>query len=130
MSEQTAINPSDLETRLRRSRGRAGRVISLTVKLTRTERELVERLAESRHQAAGEWAREQLLAVAGRPKEDILLTELTGLRMIVVNLLKPIALNEDYTEEQFRSVMDYVRNEKRSVTSEVVSQYEQTAERG
>ncbi len=108
---------------IRRSRGRAGRVISLTVKLTRAEREHVEELALAKNQAAGEWAREQLLAVADRPKDDILLTELIGLRMFLVNLLRPIALGEDYTDEQFRALLDHVRAEKRSVTSQVTEQY-------
>lgn len=70
-----------------------------------------------------EWGREELLAAARRPKDDILLTELIGLRMFLVNLLRPIALGEDYTDEQFRALLDHVRAEKRSVTSQVTEQY-------
>ena len=128
MSE-TAVNLDEtIGAGIRRSRGRAGRVISLTVKLTRVERERVEALALGQKQAAGEWAREQLLAVFDRPKDDILLTELIGLRMFLVNLLRPIALGEDYTDEQFRALLDHVRAEKRSVTSQVTEQYRHTQE--
>ena len=126
MSE-TAVNLDEtIGAGIRRSRGRGGRVISLTVKLTQAERERVEALALGRKQAAGEWAREQLLAVFDRPKDDILLTELIGLRMFLVNLLRPIALGEDYTDEQFRALLDHVRAEKRSVTSQVTEQYRHT----
>ncbi len=126
MDKDSAAEPLDLQKRLHRSRGRSGRVLSLTVKLTREERDLLQSRAASKKQAAGEWAREQLLALATLPsKEDILLTELIGLRMFVVNLLRPIALEEDYTDEKFRALLDHVRQEKRSVTREVIEQYRQ-----
>ncbi len=130
MNEITAPMPSDFESRMRRSKGRLARRCGANVKLTPDELAELEGVAKREGKALGEWGREQLVAAARRPKDDVLLTELVGLRMIVVNLLKPIALNEDYTEEQFRSLMDYVRNEKRRVTGELVSQYEQTSERG
>lgn len=123
MSETTEVIGESIGKGIRRSLGRSGRVISLTVKLTKAERGRVEALALAKNQAAGEWAREQLLAAAARPPDDILLTELIGLRMIVVNLLRPIALGEDYTDEKFLGLLDHVRNEKRSVTRETVQQY-------
>ncbi len=130
MNEITVQMPSDLDSRMRRSKGRLARRCGANVKLTPDELAELESVAKREGKALGEWGREQLVAAARRPKEDVLLTELVGLRMIVVNLLKPIALNEDYTEDQFRSLMDHVRNEKRRITAEVVSQYEQTGERG
>ena len=45
--------------------------------------------------------------------------------MLVVNLLRPIALEEDYTDEKFRALLDHVRQDKRNVTSEVIEQYRQ-----
>ena len=83
----------------------------------------LESAAKREGKAIGEWSRDQLIAAARRPKDDILLTELIGLRMFLVNLLRPIALGEDYTDEQFRALLDHVRAEKRSVTSQVTEQY-------
>ena len=82
-------------------------------------------LALAGHQAIRRMVAEtsSIAAVAASPKDDILLTELIGLRMFLVNLLRPIALGEDYTDEQFRALLDHVRAEKRSVTSQVTEQY-------
>ena len=52
-----------------------------------------------------------------------MLTELIGLRMFLVNVLRPIAMGEDYTDEEFRALLDHVRAEKRGVTTQVTEQY-------
>ena len=123
MSELHAMQLSDLDSRLRRSKGRLARRCGANVKLTPDELAELEAVAKHQGKALGEWGREELLAAARRPKDDILLTELIGLRMFLVNLLRPIALGEDYTDEQFRALLDHVRAEKRSVTSQVTEQY-------
>ncbi len=130
MDQLPAVQALDLSSRLRRSQGRLPRISAVSTRVSSTELTELENAAKREGKAISEWSREQLLASARRPADDVLLTELVGLRMIVVSLLKPIALNEDYSEEQFRSLMNYVRNEKRRVTGEVISQYEPTGERG
>lgn len=123
MSEATTLELPNLDSRLRRSKGRLARRCGANVKLTPDELAELEAVAKREGKALGEWGRDQLLASARRPKDDIVLTELIGLRMAMMNLLKPIALGEDYSEEQFRALLDHVRSEKRSVTREVVQQY-------
>ena len=126
MSEAPATQLSDLDSRVRRSKGRLARRCGANVKLTPDELAELEAVAKRQGKALGEWGREELMAAARRPKDDILLTELIGLRMFLVNLLRPIALGEDYTDEQFRALLDHVRAEKRSVTSQVTEQYRLT----
>ncbi len=126
MSEVLATQLSDLDSRVRRSKGRLARRCGANVKLTPDELAELEAVAKRHGKALGEWRREELMAAARRPKDDILLTELIGLRMFLVNLLRPIALGEDYTDEQFRALLDHVRAEKRSVTSQVTEQYRHT----
>ena len=123
MSELHAMQLPDLDSRLRRSKGRLARRCGENVKLTPDELGELEAVAKHHDEAAGGGARVQILAVADRPKDNILLTELIGLRMFLVNLLRPIALGEDYTDEKFRALLDHVRAEKRSVTSQVTEQY-------
>ena len=126
MSESLAIPLPELDSRVRRSKGRLARRCGANVKLTPDELAELEAVAKRHGKALGEWGREELIAAARRPKDDILLTELIGLRMFLVNLLRPIALGEDYTDEQFRALLDHVRAEKRSVTSQVTEQYRHT----
>ena len=126
MSQVCAIQLPDLDSRVRRSKGRLARRCGANVKLTPDELAELEAAAKLQGKALGEWGREELMAAARRPKDDILLTELIGLRMFLVNLLRPIALGEDYTDEQFRALLDHVRQEKRSVTSQVTEQYRHT----
>ena len=123
MNQVTVEQPLKLESRIRRSQGRLPRICAISTRVASDELAELERAAKREGKAIGEWSRDQLLAAARRPKDDILLTELIGLRMFLVNLLRPIALGEDYTDEQFRALLDHVRAEKRSVTSQVTEQY-------
>lgn len=123
MDQITAAQPLSLNNRLRRSQGRLPRVCAISTRVASDELAELESAAKQDGKALGEWSRDQLLAAVRRPKDDILLTELIGLRMFLVNLLRPIALGEDYTDEQFRALLDHVRAEKRSVTSQVTEQY-------
>ena len=123
MDQVTVEQPLELESRIRRSQGRLPRICAISTRVASDELAELERAAKREGKAIGEWSRDQLIAAARRPKDDILLTELIGLRMFLVNLLRPIALGEDYTDEQFRALLDHVRAEKRSVTSQVTEQY-------
>ena len=123
MDQVTVEQPLELESRIRRSQGRLPRICAISTRVASDELAELESAAKREGKAIGEWSRDQLIAAARRPKDDILLTELIGLRMFLVNLLRPIALGEDYTDEQFRALLDHVRAEKRSVTSQVTEQY-------
>ncbi len=123
MNQMTVEQPLELESRIRRSQGRLPRICAISTRVASDELAELESAAKREGKAIGEWSRDQLIAAVRRPKDDILLTELIGLRMFLVNLLRPIALGEDYTDEQFRALLDHVRAEKRSVTSQVTEQY-------
>ena len=123
MDQVTVEQPLELESRIRRSQGRLPRICAISTRVASDELAELESAAKREGKAIGEWSRDQLIAAVRRPKDDILLTELIGLRMFLVNLLRPIALGEDYTDEQFRALLDHVRSEKRSVTSQVTEQY-------
>ncbi len=123
MDQVTVEQPLELESRIRRSQGRLPRICAISTRVASDELAELESAAKREGKAIGEWSRDQLIAAVRRPKDDILLTELIGLRMFLVNVLRPIALGEDYTDEQFRALLDHVRAEKRSVTSQVTEQY-------
>ncbi|MFN2976277.1 hypothetical protein [Terriglobus aquaticus] len=70
----------------------------------------------------GEWAREVLLRAARR-SEDPLFTELIATRMILLNLLKPLAMGQVVTPEDFTRISATVRSDKRKVAQEIRQQY-------
>jgi hypothetical protein len=69
-----------------------------------------------------EWAREALLREARRC-EDPLFTELIATRMILLNLLKPLAMGQVVTPEDFTRISATVRSDKRKVAQEIQQQY-------
>ena len=69
-----------------------------------------------------EWAREALLREARR-SEDALFTELIATRMILLNLLKPLAMGQVVTPEDFTRISATVRSDKRKVAQEIQQQY-------
>ena len=109
--------------RLGRGKIRESRSRSLGTKLTlKEERELV-RAAEAEGKTASEWAREVLLREARRTECDAVLTEVIATRMLMVNLLKPLAMGKTVSQEWITEAMAAVRREKRKAAQEVMQQY-------
>jgi hypothetical protein len=69
-----------------------------------------------------EWAREALLREARRA-DDPMFTELIATRMILLNLLKPLAMGQVVTPEDFTRISATVRADKRKVAQEIQQQY-------
>ena len=113
----------NLDDRLRRSLGRTGRVIGVSVKVTRDERNELERVARQEGQALGEWAREVLLREARRSQDDPVFTEIIGTRILLNEVLRHLALASGMTLDKFVALLESIRNDKRMVAREVLSQY-------
>jgi hypothetical protein len=69
-----------------------------------------------------EWAREALLREARRA-DDPMFTELIATRMILLNLLKPLAMGQVVTPEDFTRISATVRSDKRKVAQAIQQQY-------
>lgn len=82
----------------RKVRGREKRNLTLNTKLTKTEFAEVEQFCESRKIAFCEWVREVVLREVRNPTDTNstlpLLTEITGLRLLLVNGLEPLLRGE------------------------------------
>ncbi len=122
MKSPTVSGNSDLESRLSRSQGRSSRVCVAQARITEDERQQLLRAARAEGRALGEWAREVLLREARR-SEDPLFTELIATRMILLNLLKPLAMGQVVTPEDFTRISATVRSDKRKVAQEIQQQY-------
>ena len=111
--------------RIRRSEGRESRCHNANARLTRKELEGLKVVAAAQGKALGEWTREVLLNEATRANTDrALFTELTALRLLMTNVLRPLALGETLTPEDFQAITAGVRNDKHDAAQQLLAQYQ------
>jgi hypothetical protein len=91
--------------------------------VTHAEQEELESAARGQGKALSEWAREVLLREARRTEDDALFTEVIAMRVLLNNVLRPIALGQKMTTESFNDVLTKVRTDKRIAAREVMQQY-------
>lgn len=121
--------PNTIQSRLSSQRGRPARNESFATRFTSEELEAIESAAQAAGQTAREWSREVLLDAAGKTTRTALFTELIATRMLMVNLLKPLALGEKVSPAWITEAMTMVRKEKHKAAQEVLQQYTQPTER-
>ena len=98
------------------------RLVGVTTKLSPREVADVERLAKNRGQQRGELIRQLILAEVqrndGEPTASPELSEIVGLRLMLTNVLKPLATGQKITPEVFDGIMVEVKKRKRAVAIE------------
>ena len=119
----------DLARRLRRNKSGEQRDRTVGTRLTRLEEAELIKAADDKGKNVSEWARDVLLREARRSKEDVLLTETIATRMLLLNLIKPLAKGQKVTEEYVTELMATVRADKRKATQEVLQQYAEAESR-
>ena len=122
MKSPKITQAEQMENRLSRSESRTSRVCVAQARVTEDERDHLLKAARSEGRALGEWTREVLLREARRT-EDPLFTELIATRMILLNLLKPLAMGQVVTPEDFSRISATVRSDKGKVAQEIQQQY-------
>ena len=116
------VSKPTLDIRLARSTGRSGRDRMANARVTAKEQRELHEAARAQGKSLSEWAREVLLREARR-SEDPLFTELIATRMLLLNLLKPLAMGQVVTPEDFSRISATVRSDKRKVAQEIQQQY-------
>jgi hypothetical protein len=98
------------------------RLVGVTTKLSPREVADVERLAKQRGQQRGELIRrlilDELSRDGGGPTASAELSEIVGLRLMLMNVLKPLAAGQKLTPEVFDGIMTEVKKRKKSVAIE------------
>jgi hypothetical protein len=98
------------------------RLQAVATKLNIQENQAFEALAKKRGQTRGDLLRQLILRElrqdAGESTVSAELTEIIGLRLMLANLLKPIATGQKITPEIFDAIMAEVRKTKREVAVE------------
>ncbi len=116
----------NLEGRIRRSKGRTGRTISATAKVTRDEQNEMEVAAKQKGQSLSEWCRETLLAAARGEVITPTFTEIVAIRQLLNSTLRHVACGTLMNPEDFQAELQGIRSSKHKAAVEVMQQYTPT----
>ena len=106
MDPATQPHTLQLDSRLARSVGRAGRDRMANARVTNAELNELHAAARAQGKSLSEWSR-----------------ELVATRLLLVNLIKPIITGQKVSEEWVSQAMSAVRQNKRKAAAEVRQQY-------
>jgi len=96
------------------------RVFPVTAKLTKEERGKVTEFARSQGLARGEWIRDVILReIHGESACDPSLAEILGVRLLLVNVLKPLAAGQRLTPEAFDKLLDEISEAKHALAGKL-----------
>jgi hypothetical protein len=107
-------------------RGRESRNQTLTTKVTATEYRAVEDAASAEAKTTGEWLRDLALeAIAARTESDtgtIVLPEVVGVRLLLVNVLRSLATGQKLTPEAFDKLLDQIGTAKHELAGKLLAE--------
>jgi hypothetical protein len=96
---------------------------TVSTKLSDDENSMLETLAQSRKQTSSSLVRDLVLAELERngakQQADLVLSEIVGVRLLLVNLLRPRDEHDALTQETFDLLVDEIKRVKRQVASEL-----------
>jgi hypothetical protein len=103
-------------------RGRESRNQSLNTKLTPTEFAAVQVAAAAHGCALGEWVRDVILReLRGGSASDPSLAEILGVRLLLVNVLRPLAAGQRLTPEAFDNLLDEISDTKHQLANKLAT---------
>ena len=98
------------------------RVFPVTAKLTKEELGMVTEFARSQGLARGEWIRDVILRELRKESaSDPSLAEILGVRLLLVNVLRPLAAGQRLTPEAFDKLLDEISNAKHQLAAKLAT---------
>jgi hypothetical protein len=98
------------------------RVFPVTAKLTKQELGKVTEFARSQGLARGEWIRDAILREAGGTSaSDPSLAEILGVRLLLVNVLRPLAAGQRLAPEVFDKLLDEISEAKHQLAAKLAT---------
>ena len=98
------------------------RVFPVTAKLTKEERARVTSFATSQGLARGEWIRDVILReMRGESACDPSLAEILGVRLLLVNVLRPLVAGQRLTPEAFDKLLDEISEAKHALAGKLAA---------
>jgi hypothetical protein len=99
------------------------RVFPVTAKLTKEERNAVTEFTRSQGLARGQWIRDVILAaLRGASIQNAPLAEILGVRLLLVNVLRPLAARQRLTPEAFDKLLDEISIAKHELAGKLASE--------
>lgn len=103
-------------------RGRESRNQSLNTKLSATEFAGVAMAASAHGCALGEWVRDVILREVRRGStSDLSLAEILGVRLLLVNVLRPLAAGQKIAPEAFDKLLDEISAAKHQLAGNLAA---------
>ena len=98
------------------------RVFPVTAKLTKEELDRVTEFAKSQGRARGEWIRDVILKeMRNGSGSDPFLAEILGVRLLLVNVLRPLAAGQRLTPEAFDKLLDEISEAKHALAGKLAA---------
>ena len=98
------------------------RVFPVTTKLTKEELGKITEFAKLRGLARGEWIRDVILReLRGESASDPFLAEILGVRLLLVNVLRPLAAGQRLTPEAFDKLLDEISEAKHTLAGKLAA---------
>ena len=104
-------------------RGRESRNETVTTKLTEAEHEAIRRAASTEGKTTGEWLRDLALAALRQKacnREWVVLSEVVGVRLLLVNALRSIGTGQKLTPEAFDRLLDEIGATKHELAAKLL----------
>ena len=105
-------------------RGRESRNQTLSTKLTETEYRTVERASSADGKTTGEWLRDltlRSLRSGANDTELISLSEIVGVRLLLVNVLRSLGTGQRMTAEVFDKLVNEIGATKYDLASKLIA---------
>ena len=98
------------------------RVFPVTAKLTKEERGRITEFARSQGLARGEWIRDVILReMRAASATDPSLAEILGVRLLLVNVLRPLAAGQSLTPEAFDTLLEEISEAKHKLAAKLAN---------
>ena len=98
------------------------RIFPVTAKLTKDEMGRVTEFARSLGLARGEWIRDVILKEMRKGSaSDLSLAEILGVRLLLVNVLRPLAAGQRLTPEAFDKLLDEISEAKHALAGKLAA---------
>jgi hypothetical protein len=121
-----SILDSQAITRRGKIRGRESRNQTLTTKVTATEHRAVEDAAGADAKTTGEWLRdlalEAIAAQTGDGAQTVVLPEIVGVRLLLVNVLRSVATGQKIAPEAFDKLLDQIGTAKHELAAKLLAE--------
>ena len=100
----------------------SNRVFPVTAKLTKEEMGKITEFARSQGLARGEWIRDVILKeMSNGSHSDPFLAEILGVRLLLVNVLRPLAAGQKLTPEAFDKLLDEISEAKHQLAGKLAT---------